>query len=196
MAAIVAGDVAGDRVAQAQSVREPEPTTWAGIGFVLVPEGTLTVEDPYGHDRIPLQTAYGVELVGVRALLPRLEGVVAPRLLFDIAPEGAIETMKQLDLRLGLRGGAPLTPTLAVYGYGTAGYSILEFRETSGATARPSGLSLGAGVGIGYRVNPLAMVTLSIGYELGFQRWHPTGYTVNFEHDHLDVTGGLQFALN
>ena len=174
---------------------EPIPSRWMGLGFALIPSGTLKAEANGQSDSTGMASAYGIELTANRFFDSGFALVVAPRFLSGIKASDATESANQLDLRIGLGYAIPLSPGLSGMGVVGGGWSmIFPPDDGSGESYTPMGPILGFGAGVSYLIAPRMALNASLGYQVGFHKVTINGVTGTLSDDLIDMTVRIMFA--
>jgi hypothetical protein len=172
------------------------PSSEVGLGFVYTIGGRASMAEGDVSGSTDLTSAYGVELVATRPIVRHLSWLLAPRILLDFKDAFFGEGATQLDLRLGLRLGKPLAHDVHLHTYIVGGYSLVFPPDLGGPSYHPQGPLVAAGAGMGYAFRDGAMVTLSAGYQLGFQHATVGEFTTDYRDRFMDITVGILAALD
>jgi hypothetical protein len=194
LVALAAADLAAAQSAPpvAPVAAPAPPSSEVGLGFVYTFPGR--VSDNGGS--ASLASAYGVELVATRPVIRHLSWLLAPRVLLGFKDELWGQGATQIDLRLGMRYDAPFAGRLRFHAHLAGGYSIVFQPDLGGPSYHPQGPLVAAGAGLGYAFRDGAMVTLSAGYQLGFQHATVGEFTTDYRDRFMDITVGILAALD
>jgi hypothetical protein len=169
-----------------------------GVGFVLIPSGSLKAEANGQSDSTGISSAYGIELAAVRTFASGFQLVVTPRFLSGIKASDAsdgTEAANQLDLRVGLGYSMPLSPGLYGNGVVGGGWSmIFPPDEINGESYTPMGPIIAFGAGVTYLIGPRMALNASLGYQIGFHKVTINGVTGTLSDDLVDLTVRIMFA--
>jgi hypothetical protein len=186
----------------APALAAPRPSF--GVQGQLLPVGDATLADDFESSTFDFDVAFGIAGQLDVDLGPNLSIGAAPRLIFNIDPEDAVneaDGWTQLDLaaRATAHGRLPDSNT-SLYGFLSPGYSFVFlprlFHERDVRFDNPSGFVLGIGGGFVVDVDPSLSIVAEAGYTWGFQSTTATDGTtsdsVGWETEFLHLGVGVR----
>jgi hypothetical protein len=124
------------------------------------------VDGEAGYDG-DLDTAFAIAAIAEWPVHPNFTIGLAPRVAFGIKLEDQDDGGIMLDIPLRGTGRYLVTPKVALYGFVSAGYSLIFPEEWPDRFSDPKGFIFGFGGGAAFAVSPSIAVVGELGYTIG-----------------------------
>jgi len=127
--------------------------------------GEVDGEGGYDGD---LDTAFAIAAIAEWPVHPNFTVGLAPRVGFGIKLEDQDDGGIMLDIPLRGTGRFLVTPKVALYGYVSAGYSLIFPEDWPDEASNPKGFILGFGGGAAFALSSSLAVVGELGYSVGY----------------------------
>jgi hypothetical protein len=194
---LISSSVFADDIGNSASGAAPRMRVQAQVELLPIGSGKIAV----GGTSMTADSAiaYGVSAMFDYAVTPYLSIGVAPRLVFNVAPDDAEgdNADKELDLRARLLGHYPVAPRLELYAALTPGYAIV-MSGTDGVN-NATGFAVGGSAGLTYDLSPKAFISGEVGYQRAFTStdMRVGGQSISADLDlsymHVGIGAGTRF---